>query len=97
MFIYYHSNFNFFDYINNPNNNSYVNDINKFITKFNINNYNSCLGRLSRNRITEAHPNPIELDDLEDACEDMKNVYNGIEELYNHYQEVYDYVIKMKL
>ena len=112
------TNTNLTEFINNPNNNSYVNDINKFITKFNINNYNSCLGRLSRNRknlqnkflrlemknlffisnrLQEAHPNPIELDDLEDACEDMKNVYNGIEELYNHYQEVYDYVIKMKL
>ena len=91
------TNTNLTEFINNPNNNSYVNDINKFITKFNINNYNGCLGRLSRNRITEAHPNPIELDDLEDACDDMKNIYNGIEELYNHYQEVYDYFIKMKL
>jgi len=90
-------NTNLTEFINNPNNNKYINDINKFITKFNINNYSSCLGRLSRNRITEAHPNPIELDDLEDACEDMKNVYTGIEELYNHYKEVYDYFIKMKL
>ena len=90
-------NTNLTEFINNPNNSKYVDDINKFITKFNINNYNGCLGRLSRNRITEAHPNPIELDDLEDACEDMKDVYTGIEELYNHYKEVYDYFIKMKL
>ena len=90
-------NTNLTEFINNPNNNSYVNDINKFITKFNINNYNGCLGRLSRSRLQEAHPNPIELDDLEDACNDMKNIYNGIDELYNHYQEVYDYFIKMKL
>ena len=90
-------NTNLIEFINNPNNNKYINDINKFITKFNINNYSSCLGRLSRNRITEAHPNPIELDDLEDACEDMKNVYTGIEELYKNYKEVYDYFIKMKL
>ena len=91
------TNTNLTEFINNPNNNSYVNDINKFITKFNINNYNGCLGRLSRSRLQEAHPNPIELDDLEDACEDMKNVYNGIEELYKNYKEVYDYFIKMKL
>jgi len=90
-------NTNLTEFINNPNNNKYINDINKFITKFNINNYSSCLGKLSRNRITEAHPNPIELDDLEDACEDMKNVYTGIEELYKNYKEVYDYFIKMKL
>ena len=90
-------NTNLTEFINNPNNNKYINDINKFITKFNINNYSSCLGRLSRNRITEAHPNPIELDDLEDACEDMKNVYTGIEELYKNYKEVYDYFIKIKL
>jgi cell division protein FtsB len=90
-------NTNLTEFMNNSDNNKYVNDINKFITKFNINNYSSCLGRLSRNRITEAHPNPIELDDLEDACEDMKNVYTGIEELYKNYKEVYDYFIKMKL
>lgn len=91
------TNTNLTEFINNPNNNSYVNDINKFITKFNINNYNGCLGKLSRSRLQEAHPKPIELDDLEDACNDMKNIYNGIDELYNHYQEVYDYFIKMKL
>jgi chromosome segregation ATPase len=90
-------NTNLTEFINNQNNSKYVDDINKFITKFNINNYNGCLGRLSKNRITEAHPNPIELDDLEDACEDMKNVYTGIEELYKNYKEVYDYFIKMKL
>jgi len=90
------TNTNLTEFINNPDNNKYVNDINKFMIKFNINNYNDCLGRLSRNRLQEAHPNPIELDDLEDACDDMKNIYTGIEELYNHYQEVYDYFIKMK-
>jgi len=88
-------NTNLTEFMNNSDNNKYINDINKFITKFNINNYSSCLGRLSRNRITEAHPNPIELDDLEDACEDMKNVYTGIEELYKNYKEVYDYFIKI--
>jgi hypothetical protein len=90
-------NTNLTEFINNPDNNKYVNDINKLMIKFNINNYNDCLGRLSRSRLQEAHPNPIELDDLEDACYDMKNIYTGIEELYNHYQEVYDYFIKMKL
>ena len=90
-------NTNLTEFMNNSDNNKYINDINKFITKFNINNYSSCLGRLSRSRLQEAHPNPIELDDLEDACDDMKNVYNGIEELYKNYKEVYDYFIKMKL
>jgi len=90
-------NTNLTEFINNPDNNKYVNDINKFMIKFNINNYNGCIGRLSRSRLPEAHPNPIELDELEDACDDMKNIYTGIEELYNHYQEVYDYFIKMKL
>ena len=90
-------NTNLTEFMNNPDNNKYINDINKFITKFNINNYSSCLGRLSKSRLQEVHPNPIELDDLEDACEDMKNVYTGIEELYKNYKEVYDYFIKMKL
>jgi hypothetical protein len=91
------TNTNLTEFMNNPDNNKYVNDINKFIIKFNINNYNGCLGRLSRSRLQEAHPNPIELDDLEDACDDMKNIYTGIEELYKNYKEVYDYFIKMKL
>ena len=50
------TNTNLTEFINNPDNNKYVNDINKFMIKFNINNYNGCLGRLSRSRLQEAHP-----------------------------------------
>jgi hypothetical protein len=53
--------------------------------KFKINNYYNILGKLSKNRIKETHPDPIELDKLEIACDEMKNVYPGIEELYNNY------------
>ena len=75
-------NTNLTEFKNEPNNNKYIDDINKMILKFNIDNYYKSLGKLSRNRIYEAHPDPIELDELEMACDDMKNIYIGIEELY---------------
>lgn len=59
--------------------------------KFKISKYNMSLGKLSRKRTREANPNPIELDELQLACEDMKKLYPGIEEIYNHYNEVYEY------
>ena len=84
-------NTNLTEFIKNSDNSMYINDINNFIMKFKINNYNKSLGKLNYNRIQEAHPNPIELDELEDACNDMENIYNGIKDLYNNYKEVYDY------
>jgi hypothetical protein len=84
-------NTNLTEFIKNPDNSIYANDINKLIIKFKINNYNKSLGKLTYNRIQEAHPNPIELDELEDACNDMEYIYCGIKDLYNNYKEVYDY------
>jgi hypothetical protein len=63
----------------------------KRLIKFKIDKYRNNLEKLTNNRLREAHPNPIELDELQLACEEMKCVYNGIEELYNNYQEVYNY------
>lgn len=61
------------------------------ITKFNIDKINSCLGKLNRTRNKDAHPDPIEMEELEMACCKMNDIYKGIDELYNNYQEVYDY------
>ena len=89
-------NTNLTEFKNDSSNEKYINDINMLIQKFKINNYANSLGKLNKNRINEAHPNPIELEELEMACLDMKDKYIGmrsdqIEELYNNYQEVYDY------
>jgi hypothetical protein len=84
-------NTNLNEFKNDPLNKKYIDDINNLIQKFKINNYANNLGKLNKNRINEAHPDPIELDELKMACIDMKDKYNGIEELYNNYQEVYDF------
>lgn len=70
----------------------YLEAIFKLIEKFNIESYRHSLGKLGRHRNGEAHPDPIEMEELASACNAMKDKYIGIEELYNHYQEVYDYL-----
>ena len=94
-------NTNLNEFIKDPDNNKYIEDLNNLIIKFKIDKYKNSLGKLIKNRLRvkysytsylrKAHPNPIELDELELACDEMKSVYNGIEELYNNYQEVYNY------
>lgn len=79
------------NFMNKPENTKYIQQIKEMQLKFKINNYNSILGKLTKNRIKEAHPNPIELDELEIACDEMKHIYPGIEELYNNYTEVYNF------
>ena len=82
-------NTNINDFINNPENKKYYDLINNLCSKFKINSYINSLGKLNKRRINVAHP--IEMDELQNACNEMKNEYKGIEELYNNYQEVYDY------
>ena len=71
-------------------NKDYKDQIMILMEKFQINSYEKSLGKLIKNRLREAHPNPIEMDELAQACQDMKLVYPGIEKLYEGYQEVYD-------
>ena len=71
-------------------NKDYKDQIKILMEKFQINSYEKSLGKLTKNRMREAHPNPIEMDELALACQDMKLVYPGIEKLYEGYQEVYD-------
>lgn len=84
-------NTNLNSFITDENNKDYKDTVMILIEKFEINKYSNGLGKLTRNRLREAHPNPIEMEELQDACNDMKKTYIGIENLYNHYQEVYDY------
>jgi hypothetical protein len=78
-------------FITDENNKDYKDTVMILMEKFEINKYSNSLGKLTRNRLREAHPNPIEMEELQDACNDMKKTYIGIENLYNHYQEVYNY------
>jgi hypothetical protein len=56
------------------NNKDYKDSIIILMDKFEISKYNNSLGKLTRNRLWEAHPNPIEMDELQNACNDMKMV-----------------------
>lgn len=80
-------NTNLTEFKNDLSNQIYTTEINNLCSKFNINS----LGKLNKRRINVAHPNPIEMDELQNACNEMKNEYKGIEDLYNNYQKVYDY------
>jgi hypothetical protein len=84
-------NTNLNEFIKDLDNSKYIEDLNNLIVKFKIDKYKNNLGKLTKNRLREAHLNPIELDELELACDEMKSIYNGIEEFYNNYQEVYNY------
>ena len=72
-------------------NKKYEEEINIFKNKFNFEVYSKNLGRIKRNRLNIAHPDPIDLKELKRACEVMKTSYMGIEELYNDYLKVSDY------
>ena len=78
-------------FLADENNKDYKDSIIILMDKFEISKYNNSLEKLTRNRFRKVHPIPIEMDELQNACNDMKTIYLGIEELYNHYQEVYDY------
>jgi hypothetical protein len=68
-------NTNLNEFIKDPDNNKYIEDLNNLIIKFKIDKYKNSLGKLTKNRLNEAHPNPIELYELELACDEMKSIY----------------------
>lgn len=84
-------NLNLDEFINNPLNTQYKLEIEKLQEHFEISKYQSVINKIINKRNRLAHPNPIEMDELKQACDDMKTVYSGIDAIYNHYQEVYDY------
>jgi hypothetical protein len=84
-------NLNLDEFINNPLYTQYKLEIEKLQEHFEISKYQSVINKIINKRNRLAHPNPIEMDELKLACEDMKTVYSGIDAIYNHYQEVYDY------
>lgn len=84
-------NTNLTTFLADEQNKDYKKTIIIMMEKFEISKYNMLLGKISRNRVREANPNPIELDELELACDDMKKIYPGIEAIYTHYNDVYEY------
>ena len=84
-------NLNLDEFINNPLYTQYKLEIEKLQEYFEISKYQSVINKIINKRNRLAHPNPIEMDELKLACEDMKTVYSGIDAIYNHYKEVYDY------
>jgi hypothetical protein len=79
------------EFINNPENAQYKLEIEKLMEKFEISKYNASITKIINKRNRISHPNPVEMEELQDACNELKKIYPGIDELYNHYQEVYDY------
>lgn len=84
-------NLNLDEFINNPLYTQYKLEIEKLQEHFEISKYQSVINKIINKRNRLSHPNPIEMDELKQACDDMKTVYSGIDAIYNHYQEVYDY------
>jgi chromosome segregation ATPase len=83
-------NTNLTEFMNDPNNYMYMNEINMLKNKFNIDTYSNKLWLMKR-KITEiAHPDPINLEQLKRACNKMKKEYEGIENLYDAYMEICD-------
>ena len=87
-------NTNLTEFCNNSINNKYVDKINELYNKYNIHKYSSSLGKINGARIDVAHPSPIDMEELKNACDMMKKDYNGIDELYNNYDDVYKYFKK---
>jgi len=84
-------NLNLDEFLKNKDNEQYTSEIEKLIEKFEMNKYKTAISKIINKRNDLSHPNPIELDELEMACDDMKKIYPGIEAIYTHYIEVYDY------
>ena len=84
-------NTNLNEFMKNEKNKCFLEAITKLIEKINIHKYKCSLAKIKRTRNNLAHLDPIEMTELLNACNTLKNTYIGIEEIYNNYQEVYDY------
>jgi len=83
-------NTNLTEFMNDPINYMYINEINMLKNKFNIDTYNKKLWLMKKKRTEIAHPDPIDLEQLKKACNKMKKEYEGIENLYDAYLEICD-------
>ena len=83
-------NTNLNEFLANANYQSYHEEVASLMAHFEIEKYYASLGKIRKARNNEAHPDPIEMDELKDACESLKTKYPCIERLYEGYQEVYN-------
>jgi hypothetical protein len=81
-------NINLNDFLANANYQTYHEEVARLMKHFEIEKYSASLSKIKRARNNEAHPDPIDMDELKDACESLKTKYLGIERLYEGYQEV---------
>jgi hypothetical protein len=84
-------NLNLDEFIALPENEIYKPQIEELMATFEISKYNNAISKVINKRNGISHPDPVEMDMLELACNTMKATYPGIDALYNHYQVVYDY------
>jgi len=81
-------NTNLNDFLANENYKTYHEEVARLMKHFEIEKYSASLSKIKRARNNEAHPDPIDIDELKDACESLKTKYSGIERFYEGYQEV---------
>ena len=81
-------NTNLNDFMANKINQTYHGEVARLMKHFEIEKYSDSLSKIKRARNNEAHPEPIDMDELKDACESLKTKYLGIERFYEGYQEV---------
>jgi len=81
-------NTNLNDFLADANNKTYHEEVARLMKHFEIERYSASLSKIKRARNNEAHPDPIDMDELKDACESLKTKYIGIERFYEGYQEV---------
>jgi len=84
-------NLNLDEFLALSENQIYKPQIEELMTRFEISKYNNAISKVINKRNRISHPDPVEMDMLELACNTMKATYPGIDALYNHYQVVYDY------
>lgn len=82
------TNTNLNDFLANENYKTYHEEVARLMKHFEIEKYSASLSKIKRARNNEAHPDPIDMDELKDACESLKTKYSGIEQFYEGYQEV---------
>ncbi len=81
-------NINLNDFLANENYKTYYEEVTRLMKHFEIEKFSASLSKIKRARNNEAHPDPIDMDELKDACESLKTKYSGIERFYEGYQEV---------
>jgi hypothetical protein len=71
------------EFINNPENAQYKLEIEKLMEKFEISKYNASISKIINKRNRISHPNPVEMEELQDACNEFKKLTELILKSYH--------------